>query len=90
MSGRTPEESRGRPQNDGGSVRPDLEIVASKLWSPSARPGTVVRSALLERLQASQAPIVTVIAPGGYGKTTLLGQLGRSQLGGDDDLALTG
>ena len=74
MSGRTPEESRGRPQNDGGSVRPDLEIVASKLWSPSARPGTVVRSALLERLQASQAPIVTVIAPGGYGKTTLLGQ----------------
>ncbi len=74
MSGRTPEESRGRPRNDGVSGRPDLEIVASKLWSPSARPGAVVRSALLERLQASQAPIVTVIAPGGYGKTTLLGQ----------------
>ena len=29
---------------------------------------------MLDRLEASTTPIVTVVAPGGYGKTTLLGQ----------------
>jgi LuxR family maltose regulon positive regulatory protein len=49
--------------------------VVSKLRSPTARPGAVERSTLLERLDATPAPIVTVVAPAGYGKTTLLGQL---------------
>ncbi len=34
----------------------------------------VLRSGLLERLVASDEPVVTVVGPPGYGKTTLLGQ----------------
>jgi LuxR family transcriptional regulator, maltose regulon positive regulatory protein len=47
----------------------------SKLHPPSPRPGIVPRTTLVERLLASQAaPFVCVVAPAGYGKTTLLGQ----------------
>jgi LuxR family transcriptional regulator, maltose regulon positive regulatory protein len=39
------------------------------------RPGTVRRSPLIERLARSAlGPIVSVVAPAGYGKTTLLAQ----------------
>jgi LuxR family transcriptional regulator, maltose regulon positive regulatory protein len=39
------------------------------------RPGTVPRSSLIERLRgAGPCPIVSVVAPPGYGKTTLLSQ----------------
>ncbi len=34
----------------------------------------VVRAALVDRLAAAEAPVITVIAPPGYGKTTLLAQ----------------
>jgi LuxR family transcriptional regulator, maltose regulon positive regulatory protein len=57
-----------------GSVPSGLEIVESKLWSPRSRPGAVVRTTLLDRLAVAGAPVVTVVAPAGYGKTTLLGQ----------------
>ena len=50
------------------------ELLESKLRPPWSRPGLVSRSALVERLLTSDAPIVTVVAPAGYGKTTLLGQ----------------
>ena len=47
----------------------------TKLLAPSLRPGLVVRRRLVNRLQASTAaPVVCVIAPAGYGKTTLLAQ----------------
>lgn len=49
-------------------------LAASKLRRPEARPGQVVRTALLDRLAASTAPLVSIVAPAGYGKTTLLGQ----------------
>ena len=46
-----------------------------KLHPPLARPGIVPRTMLVERLLASEAaPIVCVVAPAGYGKTTLLAQ----------------
>jgi LuxR family maltose regulon positive regulatory protein len=38
------------------------------------RVGSVVRSALVNRLRASDAPLVVVRAPAGYGKTTVLAQ----------------
>ena len=39
------------------------------------RPGTVLRSSLIERLaRGDPRPIVSVVAPPGYGKTTLLSQ----------------
>jgi LuxR family maltose regulon positive regulatory protein len=53
-----------------------LELVESKLHPPPARPGIVDRALLVERLLASDTvPVVCVVGPAGYGKTTLLAQL---------------
>jgi LuxR family transcriptional regulator, maltose regulon positive regulatory protein len=46
----------------------------SKFQPPVARPGIVARTALVERLAATTAPVITVSGPPGYGKTTLLAQ----------------
>ena len=47
----------------------------SKLRRPTTRPGTVRRSPLIQRLAREDSrPIVSVVAPAGYGKTTLLSQ----------------
>ena len=54
---------------------PALDLVAAKLLRPVVRPDTVRRSALIERLvNGPDRPIVSVVAPAGYGKTTLLSQ----------------
>jgi len=54
---------------------PSFEPMESKLHPPLARPGIVPRTLLVERLLASQTtPIVCVVAPAGYGKTTVLAQ----------------
>ncbi|MGN6793012.1 MAG: hypothetical protein ACTHJW_11580, partial [Streptosporangiaceae bacterium] len=46
-----------------------------KLRRPLLRPGVVRRSLLIERLASGDLrPIVSVVAPPGYGKTTLLSQ----------------
>src|SRR6478752_2411186 len=51
------------------------DLVASKLRRPVVRPGTVRRLPLTERLARGDArPVVSVVAPPGYGKTTLLSQ----------------
>lgn len=48
------------------------------VFHPSrARPGIVARTALVERLAAATAPVITVTAPPGYGKTTLMAQWAR-------------
>ena len=55
--------------------RPAFDLVVSKLRRPPTRPGTVRRSSLIERLaRGDSSPIVSVVAPAGYGKTTLLAQ----------------
>jgi len=51
-----------------------FELSESKFQPPAARPGIVARTALVDRLVATQAPVITVVAPPGYGKTTLLAQ----------------
>src|SRR5512135_672841 len=52
-----------------------FEFVASKLRRPAVRPGSVRRLALIDRLrQAGSFPVMSVVAPAGYGKTTLLAQ----------------
>jgi LuxR family transcriptional regulator, maltose regulon positive regulatory protein len=59
----------------GGGLLNRNELVESKLHPPWARPGIVPRTALVDRLLASHAaPVVCVVAPPGYGKTTLLAQ----------------
>jgi LuxR family maltose regulon positive regulatory protein len=52
-----------------------LELVEPKLHPPPARPGIVARTVLVDRLLAAPAvPVGCVVAPAGYGKTTLLAQ----------------
>jgi LuxR family maltose regulon positive regulatory protein len=62
----------GRPRH---AARPAFDLLTSKLRRPAARPGIVPRSSLIGRLAADGSPpIVSVVAPSGYGKTTLLAQ----------------
>jgi LuxR family transcriptional regulator, maltose regulon positive regulatory protein len=50
-------------------------LLAAKLRRPQTRTGTVRRASLIERLaREDDHPIVSVVAPAGYGKTTLLAQ----------------
>src|SRR4030095_5059512 len=71
----------------GGELRPPREVALRSWWGPPwervdpklhpppARPGIVARTGLVDRLLASEAvPVVCVVAPVGYGKTTLLAQ----------------
>jgi LuxR family maltose regulon positive regulatory protein len=56
-------------------VGSSLELVESKLHPLPPRPGIVARTGVVERLLASDGvPVVCVVAPAGYGKTTLLTQ----------------
>jgi LuxR family maltose regulon positive regulatory protein len=53
-------------------------LLDSKLEPPAAQAGSVARTALVNRLRAaSGAPVISIVAPAGYGKTTLLGQWAR-------------
>src|SRR5579871_4728888 len=59
----------------GAAGGPVFDLVASKLRRPMVRRGTVHRSMLIERLRRDdRCPIVSVVAPPGYGKTTVLAQ----------------
>jgi LuxR family maltose regulon positive regulatory protein len=49
-----------------------FDLVEVKLARPSARPGTVAKADAIARLCTSTLPFATVVAPAGYGKTTLL------------------
>ena len=61
-----------RPPSVGGSV---FDLSAAKLLRPLVRPGSIRRSSLIERLARDDPrPVVSVVAPAGYGKTTLLSQ----------------
>jgi len=61
-----------RSRRAGGSA---LDLYASKLRHPPIRPGSIRRSSLIKQLvDGDPCPIVSVIAPPGYGKTTLLSQ----------------
>ena len=56
---------------------PPQDLFESKLHPPVAHATLVSRAALLDRLDASDAPITVVVAPPGYGKTTLLAEWAR-------------
>ena len=72
MSDSDVRERAGRSHRADGLV---FDLLASKLRHPVARPGAVHRLALIEQLRRSKPyPIVSVVAPPGYGKTTLLSQ----------------
>jgi len=52
---------------------PSLDVIEAKIRPPALRPGVVPRP-LVGRLRRDTAAVVTIIAPPGYGKTTLLAQ----------------
>ena len=58
----------------GTAPRLGFALPESKFHPPAARPGIVVRRALVERLAATRVPVITVAAPPGYGKTTVMAQ----------------
>jgi LuxR family transcriptional regulator, maltose regulon positive regulatory protein len=58
----------------GTGPRVGFELLESKFHPPTARPGIVTRTAMVDRLATARAQVVTVVAPPGYGKTTLLAQ----------------
>jgi LuxR family maltose regulon positive regulatory protein len=52
-----------------------FELLRAKLDVPSPRPGIVERTGLVDRLARERSGrVVSVVAPPGYGKTTVLGQ----------------
>jgi len=52
-----------------------LDVGLGKLRVPSPRPGSIRRTALVNRLRAARrVPVVSIVAPAGYGKTTTLAQ----------------
>jgi len=53
-----------------------FDYVQAKIQVPAPRPGSVFRTALVNRLRAARGhTAVSLVAPAGYGKTTLLAQL---------------
>ncbi|MEV8214971.1 LuxR C-terminal-related transcriptional regulator [Leifsonia sp. NPDC077715] len=63
---------RSEPRDEAGA---GFDLIESKLTRPPLRAGIVGRETLLERaLDASSTPIVSVVAPAGYGKTTFVVQ----------------
>jgi LuxR family maltose regulon positive regulatory protein len=73
-----------------------FDLAGVKLAAPSARPGTVAKANAIGRLCASALPFATVVAPAGYGKTTLLAKCDEADprpfawvaLDGRDDYAV--
>ncbi|MGH3286879.1 MAG: LuxR C-terminal-related transcriptional regulator [Streptosporangiaceae bacterium] len=65
-----------QPRGQAGHAgSPGFDFVASKLRRPLVRSRTVRRSSLIEKLTREDTrPVVAVVAPAGYGKTTLLSQ----------------
>jgi LuxR family maltose regulon positive regulatory protein len=55
---------------------PAFEFLESRVQVPPLRPGTISRTPLINRLRASTSTtsVATLVAPAGYGKTTLLSQ----------------
>jgi LuxR family transcriptional regulator, maltose regulon positive regulatory protein len=60
-------------------MTPAFALAESKLRRPAGRPGIVARPGLVDRLTSADVPgVISVVAPAGYGKTTLLAQWAES------------
>jgi LuxR family maltose regulon positive regulatory protein len=55
-----------------------FDISEAKLAPPSTREGTVAKTDVIRDLCTSRTPLVTVVAPAGYGKTTILARWAES------------
>src|SRR6187401_198860 len=68
--GEKPESPRGEVPR---SALPSAPL-GPKFHPPAARAGIVSRDALVERMLGSEASVIALVAPPGYGKTTVLAQ----------------
>ncbi len=55
-----------------------FEVDEAKLAPPVFRPASVAKTDTIERFLASAAPFAAVVAPAGYGKTTLLARCAKA------------
>lgn len=62
------------PASSGPSKPEAWNVVEAKVRVPGPPTGAVSRTALVNRLRATPASVVSLAAPAGYGKTTLLAQ----------------
>ena len=70
-----PARGRTRVRRSGVAEARPFDFLESRIQVPALRAGTVSRTGLVNRLRAStSAAVATVVAPAGYGKTTLLAQ----------------
>jgi LuxR family transcriptional regulator, maltose regulon positive regulatory protein len=68
-------QANARPQLELAPAQTSFDFLESKIRVPALRPGIVSRTALVNRLRVTTAEAAaTVVAPAGYGKTTLLAQ----------------
>ncbi len=58
---------------------PNVSALDTTVSSPTALSSDLVRTALVDRVRAAQAAIVALIAPAGFGKSTLVRQLFEGQ-----------
>ena len=54
-----------------------FDLIEAKLALPATRADTVVKTELVERLRSSRARVASVVAPAGFGKTTLCAHLAQ-------------
>jgi hypothetical protein len=85
MSARALDSRNSRPAGRGSAVASSgtlegqgrslpFAYLAAKVSVPPSRPGAVGRNRLVNRLRAKgPLPVAMIVAPAGYGKTTLLG-----------------
>jgi LuxR family maltose regulon positive regulatory protein len=57
------------------AANPAVEFAAAKLHQPWAREGLISRGGLVDSLTDSDAPIIAIVAPAGYGKSTTLAEM---------------
>jgi LuxR family maltose regulon positive regulatory protein len=66
--------SRRVAERSGVSDVARVDLVGARIAPPVTRTGAVPRTVLVDRLCGIDAPVVAVVAPTGYGKTTLVAQ----------------
>ena len=66
---------------EGSSLISRWGLFPSRLTPPVERPTDVARDELIDLLGGTSARLISVVAPAGYGKTTLLGQHVRALAG---------
>jgi len=70
----------GRHAGSRSHVAPPFALVESKLVPPPRRPGLVERERLVKRIaEAEGCSVIAVVAPAGYGKSTLLAEWAADQ-----------